>query len=103
MINKQNFSFHIFEEKIPLSKTLGQLIKIKKFKKINIYLKETIIRYFLLLVLLNQESSKEYQKIQVLGLLKLVRLYLVKMIKIIRIKNKQIEAKNKGYNINSES
>ncbi len=36
MINKQNLSFHLFENKIPVSKQLSNLIKKKRFNKINL-------------------------------------------------------------------
>ena len=36
MINRQNLSFHLFENKIPVSKNLNNLIKKQKLKKINL-------------------------------------------------------------------
>ncbi len=36
MINRQNISFHLFKNKIPVSKHLNNLIKIQKLKKINL-------------------------------------------------------------------
>ncbi len=36
LINRQNLSFHLFENKIPLSKNLNNLIKKKKLSKINL-------------------------------------------------------------------
>jgi len=36
LINRQNLSFHLFENKIPISKNLNNLIKNKKLKKINL-------------------------------------------------------------------
>tara|TARA_Y100000287_G_scaffold129548_1_gene104887 strand:- start:88 stop:1047 length:960 start_codon:yes stop_codon:yes gene_type:complete len=36
MINRQNLSFHLFENKIPVSKKLDQLIKKQKLNKINL-------------------------------------------------------------------
>ena len=36
MINKQNLSFHLFENKIPVSKNLNDFIKNQKLNKINL-------------------------------------------------------------------
>ena len=36
MINKQNLSFHLFENKIPVSKQLGHLINNQRLNKINV-------------------------------------------------------------------
>ena len=36
MLNKQNFSFHLFEKKIPISRNMNNLIKNQKLNKINL-------------------------------------------------------------------
>ena len=98
MINKQNFSFHIFEEKIPLSKTLGQLIKIKKFKKINIISKGDDYQ---ILFTASPSKSRIIKRISKNTGVRITKIGKIisgqNRSKIICIKNKQIEAKNKGY------
>ena len=98
MINKQNFSFHIFEEKIPLSKTLSQLIKIKKFKKINIFSKGDDYQILFTASPIRSRIIKRISKNIGVKITKIGKIISGKnRSKIISIKNKQIEAKNKGY------
>ena len=98
MINRQNFSFHIFEEKIPVSKTLSQLIKIKKLKKINITSRGDDYQ---ILFTANQVKSRIIKKISKITGIKITKIGKIisgkNRSKIINKKNKQIEAKNKGY------
>ena len=98
MINKQNFSFHIFEEKIPLSKTLCRLIKIKKFKKIDISSKGDDYQ---ILFSASPNKSRIIKRISKNTGIKITKIGKIisgkNRSKIINIKNKQIEAKNKGY------
>ena len=98
MINRQNLSFHIFEEKIPLSKTLSQLIKIKNFKKINITSRGDDYQ---ILFTASPDKSRIIKKISKNIGVKITKIGKIisgkNKSKIISIKNKQIEAKNKGY------
>ena len=98
MINKQNFSFHIFEEKIPISKTLNQLIKIKKFKKINI---TTRGDDYQILFTASSSKSRIIKKISKITGIKITKIGKIisgkNRSKIINLKDQQIEAKNKGY------
>ncbi len=98
MINRQNFSFHIFEKKIPVSKTLNLLMKIKNLKKIDVTSKGD--DYQILFTaspvksrIINKISKNTGVKITKIGKIISGR----NKSKIINLKNKQIEAKNKGY------
>ena len=98
MINRQNFSFHIFEKKIPVSKTLNLLMKIKNFKKIDITSKGDDYQ---ILFTASPAKSRIINKISKTTGIKITKIgkivYGKNKSKIINLKNKQIEAKNKGY------
>ena len=98
MINRQNFSFHIFEEKIPISKTLNQLIKIKKLKKIEIISRGDDYQ---ILFTADHAKSRIIQKISKITGVKITKIGKIisgkNRSKIVNEKDKQIEAKNKGY------
>ena len=98
MINKQNYSFLIFEKKIPVSKTLNQLINIKKFKKMNIISRGDDYQ---ILFTANHTKSRIIKKISKITGVKITKIGKIisgkNKSKIINEKNKQIEAKNKGY------
>ena len=98
MINKQNFSFHIFEKKIPVSKILSQLIKIKKYKKIDITSKGDDYQ---ILFTAHPTKSRIIKKISKIAGIKITKIGKIisgkNRSKIINEKNKQIEAKNIGY------
>ena len=98
MINRQNFSFHIFEKKIPVSKTLNQLMKIKKLKKIDVTSKGDDYQ---ILFTASRFKSRIIKKISKITGIKITKIGNIisgkKRSKIINLKNKQIEAKNKGY------
>jgi len=98
MINKQNVSFNIFEEKIPISKNLSQLIKIKKFKKIDVTSRGDDYQILFTASPLKSRIIKKISKIKGIKITKIGKIVIGKnKSKIINIKNKQIEAKNKGY------
>jgi len=98
MINRQNFSFHIFEEKLPISKTLNQLIKIKKFKKIDITSKGDDYQILFTASPIKSRIINKISKITGIKITKIGKIISGKnKSKIINLKNKQIEAKNKGY------
>ena len=98
MINRQNFSFHIFEEKIPISKNLKQLIKIKKLKKIDITSKGDDYQILFTASPIKSRIIDKISKITGIKITKIGKIISGKnKSKIINLKNKQIEAKNKGY------
>jgi len=98
MINKQNFSFHIFEKKIPVSKILGELIRIKKYKKIDITSKGDDYQ---ILFTAHHTKSKIIKRISKIAGIKITKIGKIisgkNRSKIINEKNKQIGAKNNGY------
>ena len=98
MINRQNVSFNIFEEKIPVSKNLSQLIKIKKFKKIDVTSRGDDYQILFTANPLKSRIIRKIAKIKGIKITKIGKIVTGKnKSKIIDIKNKQIEAKNKGY------
>jgi len=98
MINKQNFSFHIYEEKIPISKTLLQLIKIKKLKKINLISRGDDYQILFTASPTKSRIIKKISKVTGVKISKIGKIISGKnRSKIINEKDKQIEAKNKGY------
>ena len=98
MINKQNFSFHIFEEKIPISKTLSQLIKTKKLKKIDITSKGDDYQILFTASPNKSRIIKKASKKTGIKITKIGKIISGKnRSKFINLKNKQIEAKNRGY------
>ncbi len=98
MINRQNFSFHIFEKKIPVSKTLNQLMKIKKFKKIDVTSKGDDYQILFTASRFKSRIIKNISKITGIKITKIGNIISgKKRSKIINLKNKQIEAKNNGY------
>jgi len=98
MINKQNVSFNIFEEKIPISKNLSKLIKIKKFKKIDVTSRGDDYQILFTANPIKSRIIRKISKIKGIKITKIGKIVTGKnKSKIINIKNKQIEAKNKGY------
>ena len=98
MINRQNVSFNIFEEKIPISKNLSQLIKIKKFKKIDVTSRGDDYQILFTANPIKSRIIRKISKIKGIKITKIGKIVTGKnKSKIINIKNKQIEAKNKGY------
>ena len=98
MINKQNLSFHIFEKKIPISKTLNQLMKIKNFKRINITSKGDDYQIIFTASPVKSRIINKISKTTGVKITKIGKIISGKnKSKIINLKNKQIEAKNKGY------
>ena len=98
MINRQNCSFYIFEEKIPLSKNLRELINIKKLKKINITSRGDDYQILFTASPIKSGIIKKISKNIGVKITKIGKIISGKNnSKIISIKNEQIEAKNKGY------
>ena len=84
--------------RIPVSKTLSQLIRIKKFKKINI---STRGDDYQVLFTASPSKSRIIKKISKITGIKITKIGNIisgkNRSKIINLKDKQIEAKNKGY------
>ena len=98
MINRQNCSFYIFEEKIPLSKNLRELINIKKLRKINITSRGDDYQILFTASPIKSGIIKKISKNIGVKITKIGKIISGKNnSKIINIKNEQIEAKNKGY------
>ena len=98
MINRQNLSFHLFENKIPVSKKLDQLIKKQKLNKINLISKGDDYQ---VLFTADCNTSRIIQNAS-----KTTGIKITKIGKIVSGKNrsfifdekgKQIQAKSKGY------
>ena len=98
MINKQNFSFQLSENSIPISKYLVKLIKIKKLKKINVTSKGDDYQ---ILFTANRDKSRIIKKISKLTGIKITKIGKIisgkNKSRILNEKGKQILAKNKGY------
>ena len=98
MINRQNCSFYIFEDKIPLSKNLRELVNIKKLKKINITSRGDDYQILFTASPIKSGIIKKISKNIGVKITKIGKIISGKNnSKIISIKNEQIEAKNKGY------
>ena len=98
MINRQNFSFNLFEEKIPLSKNLRELINFKKLRKINITSRGDDYQILFTASPIKSGIIKKISKNIGVKITKIGKIISGKNnSKIISIKNEQIEAKNKGY------
>ena len=98
MINKQNLSFHLFENKIPISKCLNNFIKKKEINKIN-FISNGDDYQVLFTAHLNKARIIE-------NVSKATGIKITKIGKIVSGKNrslifdkkdKQIQAKSKGY------
>jgi len=98
MINRQNCSFYIFEDKIPLSKNLRELVNIKKLKKIDITSRGDDYQILFTASPIKSGIIKKISKNIGVKITKIGKIISGKNnSKIISIKNEQIEAKNKGY------
>ncbi len=62
MINKQKLSYKIWEEQIPISKNLDSFLKRMALKNQTLFRMEMIIRYYLLLMVINLESLNALQR-----------------------------------------
>ena len=98
MINRQNLSYHLFEEKIPISKKLSNLIKKKGLNKINLISKGDDYQ---VLFTANINKARIIQNVS-----KATGIKITKIGKIVTgndrslifdEKGKQIQAKSKGY------
>ena len=98
MINRQNLSFHLFENKIPVSKNLNNLIKKQKLNKINLVSKGDDYQ---VLFTADLNKARIIQKAS-----KTTRIKITKIGKIVSGKDKslvfdekgkQIQAKSRGY------
>ena len=98
MINRQNLSFHLFENKIPVSKKLDQLIKKQKLNKINLISKGDDYQ---VLFTADCNTSRIIQNASKTTGIKITKIGKIVSGKdrslIFDEKGKQIQAKSKGY------
>jgi len=98
LINRQNLSFHLFENKIPLSKNLNNLIKKKKLNKINLISNGDDYQ---VLFTADLNKARIIQKVSKATGIKITKIGKIISGKhrslIIDEKGKQIQAKSKGY------
>ena len=98
MINRQSVSFHIFEKNIPISNTLSQLIEIKNLRKIDITSRGDDYQILFTASPIKSRIIKKISKNIGIKITKIGKIVSgINRYNIISIKNKQIEAKNKGY------
>ncbi len=98
MINKQNFSFQLYEKSIPISKFLVKLINIKKLKKINVTSKGDDYQILFTANVNKARIIKKISKITGIKITKIGKIISGKNVsRILNEKGKQILAKNKGY------
>ena len=98
MINRQNLSFNLFENKIPVSKKLNNLIKKKKLNKINVTSQGDDYQ---VLFTANYNKARIIQNVSKSTGIKITKIGKIVYGKnrsvIIDVKGKQIRAKSKGY------
>ena len=98
MINRQNLSFHLFENKIPVSKNFKNLIKNCKLNKINLISKGDDYQ---VLFTANLDKARIIQKASKSTGIKITKIGKIVSGKgkslIFDEKGKQIQAKSKGY------
>ena len=98
MINRQNLSFHLFENKIPVSKNFKNLIKNRKLNKINLISKGDDYQ---VLFTANLDKARIIQKASKSTGIKITKIGKIVSGKskslIFDEKGKQIQAKSKGY------
>ena len=98
MLNKQNLSFQLNENKIPISKQLTKIIKIKKLKKINLISNGDDYQILFTASPKKARIIKNISKILEIKISKIGKiLSSKKRSAIIDEKGKQIVLKNKGY------
>tara|TARA_B100000963_G_scaffold148575_1_gene129601 strand:- start:42 stop:1001 length:960 start_codon:yes stop_codon:yes gene_type:complete len=98
MINRQNLSYHLFENKIPISKNLSNLIKNKKLKKFDIISNGDDYQ---VLFTADMNKARIIQKVSKTTGIKITKIGKIVSGKYKSIvfdeKGKQIQAKSKGY------
>ena len=98
MINKQNLSFHLFENKIPISKKLNNLIKKQKFRKIDVISKGDDYQTLFTANVNKARIIKNASKATRIKITKIGKIISGKDKSLIfDEKGKQIQAKCKGY------
>ena len=98
MLNKQNLSFQLNENKIPISKQLTKIIKIKKLKKINLISNGDDYQILFTATPKKDRIIKKISKILEIKISKIGKILSSKKRSvIIDEKGKQIVLKNKGY------
>ena len=98
MINRQNLSFHLFENKIPLSKNLNNLIKKQKLNKINLISNGDDYQVLFTADLNKSRIIQNASKSTGIRITKIGKIVSGKDRSLIfDEKGKQIQAKSKGY------
>ena len=98
MINRQNLSFHLFEKKIPISKKLSNLIKNQKLKKINLISNGDDYQVLFTADVNKARIIKKASKTTGIKITKIGKIVSGKDRSLIfDQKDKQIQAKSKGY------
>jgi thiamine-monophosphate kinase len=98
MINRQNLSFHLFENKIPISKNLNNLIKKQKLNKINLISNGDDYQVLFTADLNKSRIIQNASKSTGIKITKIGKIVSGKdRSSIIDEKGKQIRAKSKGY------
>ena len=98
MLNKQNLSFQLNENKIPISKQLTKIIKIKKLKKINLISNGDDYQILFTATPKKDRIIKKISKILEIKISKIGKILSSKKRSvIIDEKGEQIVLKNKGY------
>ena len=98
MLNKQNLSFQLNENKIPISKQLTKIIKIKKLKKINLISNGDDYQILFTATPKKARIIKNISKILEIKISKIGKIFSSKKRSaIIDEKGKQIVLKNNGY------
>ena len=98
MINRQNLSFHLFENKIPISKNLNNLIKKQKLNKINLISNGDDYQVLFTADLNKSRIIQNASKSTGIKITKIGKIVSGKdRSLIIDEKGKQIRAKSKGY------
>ena len=98
MLNKQNLSFQLNENKIPISKQLTKIIKIKKLKKINLISNGDDYQILFTATARKARIIKNISKVLEIKISKIGKiLSSKKRSAIIDEKGKQIVLKSKGY------
>jgi len=98
MINRQNLSFHLFENKIPVSKNLNNLIKKKRLNKINLISNGDDYQVLFTADINKARIIESASKATGIKITKIGKIISGKYRSLIfDKKNKQIQAKSKGY------
>jgi len=98
MINRQNLSFHLFENKIPISNKLNNLIKKQRLNKINLISNGDDYQVLFTADINKARIIQKASKTTGIKITKIGKIVSGKDRSLIfDVKGKQIRAKSKGY------